>query len=112
MNKTWMGFEGRVFLTDEEHATYLRRPPVRYAAKGMSDKPTECDICGLPERPLNTLQASHLIPFTSGWRDFWLTPDYLDQRENLVWAHKKGCNKGAELSFADIAYRVRALRVG
>jgi hypothetical protein len=37
----WLGFDGRVFLTEEEHATYMRRMPVRYSAEGVGP-PLRC----------------------------------------------------------------------
>jgi hypothetical protein len=40
----WVGFNGRVFLDEHEHATYCRRLPVRYAAKSLGPKPDRCQI--------------------------------------------------------------------
>ena len=98
----WYGFDGRMFLTDVEHATYCRRLPVRYAAKGAGPKPKICDICGRPSELKNSLQAAHRIPFNLGVIRYRLTPEWLDRPENLVWAHRQICNKKAEFSSTQI----------
>ena len=40
-----IGFDGRRFLTEEEWRTYLRRKPVRYIRKAVSEA---CEVCGKP----------------------------------------------------------------
>lgn len=92
------GFSGRTFPTEEEHATYLRRGPVRYARKHLDPADTHCSVCGEEGATGNQLQASHRIPFRKGWQIYRLTPDWLDRAENLRWAHSKVCNKAVELS--------------
>lgn len=96
------GFEGRVFLTDTEHATYLKRMPVRYPRKGMRPTNGTCDVCGEPEEPDNKLQVAHKVPFGKGVSIYKLTPEWLDGDHNLVWAHTRKCNKSAELSHNEI----------
>jgi hypothetical protein len=93
----WLGFDGRIFLTEQEHETYCRRLPVRYAAKNLHTKLSVCEICKNLATPENPLQAAHRIPFGRGIIQFWLTPDWLDRPHNLVWAHKRICNKMAEI---------------
>jgi hypothetical protein len=95
-------FDGRKFLTDAEHETYLRRAPVRYAYRTAKPKPDTCEVCGLPWTAENPPQASHRIPFGMGVRVYRLTPDWLDSSENLIWAHRRVCNKKAEWSSAQI----------
>lgn len=97
-----MGFDGRMFLTPEEHATYLRRPPVRYAAKGLI-APSACEMCGGVPTTENPLQVAHRVPFLKGVQVWKLTPDWLDSRDNLVWAHRKICNTAAEMTDEQIA---------
>lgn len=101
-----MGFDGRVFLHDYEHETYLRRMPVRYIKHKLSDC---CAICGKPAETGNPLQASHLIPFGKGIKIFKLTPEFLDRAENIVPAHRTTCNKAAELSDEQIAVYLKGL---
>lgn len=93
------GFNGRVFLHDYEHETYLRRMPVRYV---RHPKAAICAVCGLPDLPANPLENSHLVPFGEGVRTYKLTPDWLDSPQNIVTAHKRSCNKAAELSKSEI----------
>lgn len=94
-----LGFDGRKFLTDAEHETYLRRMPVRYL---KHQKAATCEVCGLPAAPDNPLENSHRIPFGTGVKVYKLTPDYLDRAENIVTAHKRVCNKSVELGEAEI----------
>lgn len=89
------GFDGRVFLHEFEWQTYSRRMPVRYIRGKKSDV---CAICGNPPSADNPLEHSHLIPFRYGVLNLGLTPDFLDSPENIVSAHKRVCNKRAELS--------------
>lgn len=98
----WLGFDGRVFLTKEEHETYCRRLPVRYAAKNLGTKRVICSKCGKPATLENPLQAAHLIPSGAGIMRFWLTPDWLDGPDNLIWAQKRKCNKEAEIPASQI----------
>ena len=89
------GFEGRIFLTSAEHETYLRRMPVRYLRQPLQPV---CAICGKGPTGDNPFERSHRVPFGLGVRRFKLTPDWLDSDHNIVTAHRKGCNKAAELS--------------
>jgi len=93
-------FDGRVFLLESEHETYLRRMPVRYTKKL---KTKFCEVCGLEGTKENPIENAHRIPFSIGVKVFKLTPDYLDKETNLVSAHRKICNKSVELSYAEIA---------
>jgi hypothetical protein len=102
-----MGFDGRIFLHDYEHETYLRRMPVRYIRHKLPDC---CAVCGKPSEIGNPLQASHLIPFIKGVRQFKLTPEFLDRKENIVSAHRLACNKSAELSDAQIVAYLASLK--
>ena len=104
-----MSFDGRKFLTDAEWETYQRRAPVRYAYRTAKAKPDTCEICGLAWTPENPPQAAHRIPFGTGVRIYRLTPDWLDSSENLIWAHRKACNKKAEWSSAQIDAALRGV---
>mgnify|MGYP001597200825 CR=1 FL=1 len=106
------GFDGRVFLTNEEHATYCRRAPVRYAARNAGPQPAVCQICKMPPEPRNPLEAAHRVPFTEGVIVHRLTPDWLDGAHNLVWAHRKLCNTAASLTRDQIAGLIEALKSG
>lgn len=88
------GFGNRKFLTKEEWETYMKRKPVRYIRR---PKEKICSICELPESLDNPLQNCHVIGFDIGIKYFGLTPDYLDSPQNIVTAHRKQCNKKAEL---------------
>jgi hypothetical protein len=93
------GFDGRRYLFDYEHQTYLRRMPVRFVKHA---KDSVCWVCGGPATPDNPFENAHRIPFGVGVRRYKLTPEFLDSKENIVTAHKRGCNKRAELSDSDI----------
>lgn len=95
-----MSFEGRIYLHDYEHQTYLRRMPVRFIRHRIGET---CHVCGGHGTTDNPLQKAHLIPFALGIRKFKLTPDFLDRAENIVAAHRDRCNKSAELSEEQIA---------
>lgn len=97
--KANIGFDSRVFLTDAEHATYIRRMPVRYL---HHPKAKLCQVCGLAGTAGNPLQLAHKIPFSVGVRDYKLTPDFLDLASNTVTAHRAECNKSVELSHEEI----------
>jgi hypothetical protein len=106
----WLGFEGRVFLTEAESATYRRRLPVRYSARNASVSNGLCEICGLQADEGNPLQAAHKVPFNVGLLRYGLTPDWLDGPHNLTWAHRVKCNKRAELTVPMIDVLVAELR--
>jgi hypothetical protein len=89
-----IGFDGRIFLTQEEWMTYRRRKPVRYIRKA---KPNLCEICGKKPMEDNPLENSHRIGFRLGIIFLGLTPEFVDRNDNIVSAHKKVCNKSAEL---------------
>lgn len=89
-----IGFEGRVFLTEAEHSTYLRRLPSRVNHKHRKEL---CEVCHKPAAPGNPLETSHVIPFAVGVVQFKLTPEFLDGAHNLKTAHKKMCNKAVEV---------------
>lgn len=101
------GFDGRVFLTEAEHETYLRRMPVRYTKKA---KQLQCSVCGLASTSGSPLENAHRIPFGIGVKLFKFTPDYLDSPENLVTAHRGACNKLSELSLPEITAISASLR--
>lgn len=105
-------FDGRIFLTDEEHATYLRRGPVRYARKQLGPVGAHCSVCGREAEDGNELQASHRIPFLKGWKIYRLTPDWLDRAENLRWAHRVTCNAAVQLDQEAIEQFVASLPRG
>ena len=92
-----LGFDGRVFLTDAEHQTYLRRKPVRFVRKVIAAS-NSCSVCGEDGSRENPLQVAHIVPFGLGVVHFKLTPEWLDSPANLRWAHRRVCNKAAELS--------------
>lgn len=94
-----LGFDGRMFLSAEEHATYMRRMPVRYIKR---PKGQFCEVCGLPATSDNPLEHAHKIPFGTGVRIYKLTPDWLDGPHNTMVAHKRTCNKAAELPHLSI----------
>ena len=102
-----MGFDGRIFLLDSEYDTYMRRMPVRYVKHPLAEK---CFICGKPPEADNPFERAHRIPFNAGIKKYRLTPDYLDQKENIVSAHRKVCNKQAELSHSEIEKLVLQLK--
>ena len=60
-----LGFDGRVFLTDAEHQTYLRRRPVRYVRKVIAPADA-CSVCGEAGSFENPLQVAHIVPFGLG----------------------------------------------
>lgn len=93
------GFDGRMFLTQAEYETYMRRMPVRYIKKKHSEV---CAVCGLEGTPNNPLQHSHRIGFQQGIKKFGLTPDFLDELSNVVSAHRAACNAKAELSDSEV----------
>jgi hypothetical protein len=92
------GFDGRAFLTADEWQTYMRRMPVRYIRRSKADV---CVVCGLPASPDNPLEHSHRIPFRVGITALGLTPDFVDSPQNIVTAHKRGCNRSVELSLSE-----------
>jgi hypothetical protein len=100
--KGWRGFDGRKFLTDAEHEAFSRRHPVRYARRNAGTKPGVCGKCGESETPTNLLVVAHRIPFMDGVTKYRLTPEWLDRPDNLVWVHRKRCNKEAEMTAAEI----------
>jgi hypothetical protein len=89
------GFGDRIFLTEQEWNTYIKRAPVRYLKR---KKNKVCEVCGEPPTEDNPLQMSHKIGFMVGVTKLGLTPDYVDRDENIVAAHRKGCNSHAELT--------------
>ena len=105
------GFNGRIFLTREEHATYLRRMPVRFV---RHKKEEVCSVCGEPEKEDNRFENSHVIPFRIGVVALALTPDFLDEKENIRTAHKRKCNRAVELSLdncvAEVVRRTERVR--
>jgi hypothetical protein len=101
-------FADRMFLLEEEWRTYLRRPPVRYTELPATDW---CENCGDAGTDQNPLQRSHRIPFVAGVRYLALTPTFLDGSINLVWAHRKRCNKELELGFGASLDRLKTLGV-
>lgn len=90
-----IGFDNRIFLTEAEWNTYKRRKPVRYIRKKKSEL---CEICEKPSEKDNPIQNSHIIGFNLGIIYLALTPEYVDNYENILSAHRKQCNSTAELS--------------
>lgn len=70
----------------------------------------KCAACGR-ETNVSDLQASHLIPFIPGVVDWGLTPDWLDQQDNLVLAHRGKCNNLVELEPAGVVERLDELDI-
>jgi hypothetical protein len=68
-------------------------------------------VCGLPGSPENPLQSAHVIGFDMGVIDLGLTPEFLDSDKNIVPAHRRTCNKSAELNLRDSMVRLRTLGV-
>ena len=95
-------FDGRVWLTTDEWQTYRRTPPVRYVGSALPTTDT-CSLCGQPFSITNPLTVAHRVPFSSGVIDWGLTPEWLNQAENLRATHRAVCNKHAELSDDEIA---------
>ena len=91
------GFDGRVYLYEYEWLTYQRRMPVRYIRKPHEGV---CSICGQGPEVGNPLEHSHKIPFRVGIMQLALTPDFLDAKHNIVSAHKRGCNRAAEMDLS------------
>jgi hypothetical protein len=98
------GFDNRVFLTDPEWKTYLKRAPVRYV---KHQKASCCVVCGGSSKKL---QNAHLIPFLKGVKKYKLTPDFLDRRENIVTACIGSCNKSCEWSDSQIESFLKGLK--
>jgi hypothetical protein len=94
------GFSKRIFLTEAEHETYKRRPPVRYI---KHKKDTVCCVCGLPAEDANQLENAHVIGFLQGVLYLGLTPDFLDRKENIKTAHRIKCNAKVQLSLEEAA---------
>jgi len=99
-----IGFEGRVFLSEEEWMTYRRRKPVRFIRK---KKPDVCEICKKSPTSDNPLENAHQIGFRVGVIYLGLTPEYVDSDENIVTAHKRKCNKGAELDLQGACLKLK-----
>jgi len=89
------GFDGRMFLTKEEWDTYRRRKPVRYVRGHHAER---CYVCDRPAEEENPFQHAHRIGFEIGVIYLGLTPDYVDSHPNIVTAHKRKCNRQAELT--------------
>jgi len=91
---TNIGFNGEVFLTKEQWDTYRKRMPVRYISK---KKKGLCDVCGEQSKENNPIQNAHKIGFGLGILYLGLTPEYVDEDENIMSAHRTKCNKSVEL---------------
>lgn len=102
MRQASIGFDGRVFLEEEEWKTYLRRRPVRYVRRHLLEVDKKCEMCGQVGSESNPIQAAHKIPFSKGIERFGFTPDWLDRTENLGWACRKECNSKMEWTDDDI----------
>lgn len=103
-----VGFGSRIFLTESEWLTYLKRMPVRYISDARNPV---CAVCGLPGTKENPLTHGHIIGFSVGIADLGLTPDFVDSRENLQTAHRKTCNKATELPLDKAVERLVRLGV-
>src|SRR3972149_836230 len=91
-------FDGRTFLLESEWLTYRRRKPVRFI---KLKKAKVCQICGKNGSIINPLQNAHLIGFEFGVIRSGLTPDFLDSTNNIKTAHRRKCNKAAELNIQE-----------
>ena len=107
--ETNIGFNDQTFLTKEEWQTYIKRMPVRYIRK---EKEELCEICGKPESKDNKFNLSHKIGFYLGILNFGLTPDFVDRDENIITAHRKFCNREAEMTIQDVCKRLVDLGIG
>ena len=95
----------QVKLTPTEYEVLKRWPPVRRAGNAAhrrgilppEPKPAHCRHCGRPATGENPLQICHRIPFLKGIIEGGYTPDYLNRPDNLIWAHRTGCNKAVEV---------------
>lgn len=103
-----VGFEGRVFLIEEEWRTYLRRKPVRYVRRPYDSL---CSVCKLPATKTTPLQHAHIIGFDMGVVSLGLTPDYLDSVDNTTTAHRHICNRKTELVLEDAIQRLLVLEI-
>jgi hypothetical protein len=101
-----LGFDGRIFLKESEWETYRRRKPVRYLKKPKNNL---CEVCHKIATDDNPIQNAHIIGFEIGVICLGLTPEYVDGHDNIVSAHKKKCNKEAELDLLE-SCRVLKLR--
>ena len=54
---------------------------------------------------------SHKIPFRRGIVEFALTPDFLDDYTNIISAHKRKCNKSAELNNFEICKTLKKMGI-
>jgi len=95
------------FLTPEERRVFaMWGVPVRYVVTGWRDilgKKCKFKDCKRPSE-----QASHLIPYAKGIRDYALTPSYLWRWENLV-ATCKAHNRGVQWEESRIRDHVEEL---
>jgi hypothetical protein len=89
-----IGFNGETFLTEVQWDTFKKRMPVRYIPK---KKQIICVVCNKESTEANPIQNAHIIGFRLGVLYLGLTPDYLDQDENIASAHRKKCNNVVEL---------------
>ncbi len=103
-----LGFDGRIFLTEAEWRTYLRRKPVRYICKAKASK---CEVCGGTPEDGNPFENAHRIAFDTGIVRLALTPDFLDEDANVVTAHRTKCNKVTELTLEDAMRFLRSFGV-
>ena len=108
-SQTNLKFDNRVFLVKEEWETYRRRLPVRFIKK---KKPSNCEVCFELPTDENGLQNSHIIGFNLGLIDLGLTPQYLDNDENIKCAHRKICNASVELSLEQSMLELKRRGVG
>jgi hypothetical protein len=106
LTKCNLGFGNSVFLTESEWKTFLKRKPVRFIKKKHTDF---CAVCGLSATIQNPFQHSHIIPFDMGIVDLALTPDFLDNHQNIVSAHRSICNKQVELSIKEAVDRLKSM---
>jgi hypothetical protein len=103
-----IGFDGRVFLTASEWQTYIRRKPVRYVRRA---KAQICAVCGEPAGVDNPLQNAHVIAFDMGVIELALTPEFLDSATNIFTAHRRACNRAAELDVGGAVAYLRRLGI-
>ena len=63
MIKRNIGFDNRIFLTEEEWRTYIRRKPARYI---KYKKKQICEVCGELGTIEKPLENAHIIGFDMG----------------------------------------------
>lgn len=108
------GYGDRVWLSVEEWQTYRKRVAVRYPQKSRPDVEARdgdhCSVCGKrDDEGERRIQLAHRVPFRIGVVDWGLTPDWLDDVNNLCLAHQGACNNKAEIRKKEIPTHLQEL---